>query len=75
MKDPGAWESLVRSHAALVYTVMWPTGHEADEAFHEVWRTAWEGLGLLPDEQRLDAWLATLAVRQVERALNKARDG
>ena len=72
--DRGAWETLVRTHDALVYAVVRKCGFdgdEADELFHEVWLAAWEQLGTAPDERGVPSWLAILAARGAKRALQR----
>jgi len=74
--DQGAWETLVRSHAGLVYTVIRRCGIGDDEAadlFQEVWVAAWDGLASLRDGRGLTSWLATVAARSATRAV-KRRD-
>jgi len=64
--DRQAWESLVRSHATLVYAVIRRCGFDGDEAadlFHEVWLVAWDQLDALPGGNSVAGWLATLAAR------------
>ena len=70
--DQNAWETLVRSHAGLVYAVIRRCGFDGDEAadlFQEVWMAAWDGLGSIRDERALAGWLATIAARRAKRAL------
>ena len=72
--DQDAWESLVRTHAGLVYTVIRRCGISDDEAadlFQEVWVAAWDGLAGLRDERGLASWLATVAARTATRALRR----
>ena len=72
--DQNAWETLVRSHAGLVYAVVRRCGLHGDEAadlFQEVWLAVWNGLGSLRDEGRLTAWLVTVAARQARRGLKR----
>jgi RNA polymerase sigma factor (sigma-70 family) len=72
--DRDAWESLVRAHSGLVYTVIRRYGFGDDEAadiFQEVWVAAWDGLGGLRDERGLASWLATVAARTAGRALRR----
>jgi DNA-directed RNA polymerase specialized sigma24 family protein len=57
-----------------VYTVIRRcglNGYDADDLFHRVWLTAWERLGTLGDERRLERWLVTLAVQEVRRSLTR----
>ena len=72
--DQDAWETLVRSHAGLVYAVIRRCGFDGDEAadlFQEVWLDARSQLGTVHDERRLAAWLAALAARRAKRALRR----
>ncbi len=70
--DQNAWETLVRTHAGLVYTVIRRCGFGGDEAadlFQDVWLAAWEGLATIRDEGALAGWLATVAARRAKRQL------
>ncbi len=72
--DQDAWETLVRSHAGLVYTMIRRCGATEDETadvFQEVWLAAWDGLASLRDERGLASWLATVAARTATRALRR----
>jgi len=72
--DQSAWETLVRGHAGLVYTVVRRCGFDGEEAadlFQEIWVTVWGGLPGLRDERGLSAWIATIAARQAKRALGR----
>ncbi len=72
--DQDAWETLVRTHAGLVYTIIRRCGigdYEAGDLFQEVWVAAWDGLGGLRDERGLASWLATVAARTATRALRR----
>lgn len=72
--DQDAWETIVRTHANLVYAVIRRCGINGDEAadlFQEVWVAAWDGLVSLRDERVLAGWLATIAARQARRALRR----
>ena len=69
--EDGAWEQLVRGHAALVYGVIRRCGLEgqaADDLFHAVWLAIWRRLGTLVDEPCLKTWLVTQTIREVTRA-------
>ena len=68
--DQTAWETLVRQHAALVYTVIRRCGYREDEAadlYQDVWVAAWDNLRMLRDEGGLAAWLVTIAARKARR--------
>ena len=70
--DQNAWETLVRTHAGLVYAVIRRCGFDSDEAadiFQEVWVAAWDGLDGIRDEKALAGWLATIAARRAKRVL------
>ena len=72
--DQDAWETLVRSHAGLVYAVIRRCGFDGDEAadlFQEVWLDARSQLGTVDDERRLAGWLAAQAARRAKRALGR----
>ena len=72
--DQDAWETLVRSHAGLVYAVIRRCGFDGDEAadlFQEVWLDARRQLGTVHDERRLAGWLAALAARRAKWALGR----
>ncbi len=76
--DRDAWQTLVRTHAGLVYTVLRRCGlyeDEAADAFQEVWVAAWEGLAGVQDERALKGWLATIAARTGTRALRRRLRG
>ena len=68
----GAWDSLVRGHAGLVYAVLRRCGFDGDEAadlFQDVWVAAWEQRRAVHDDRELAGWLTTLAARRAKRAL------
>ena len=70
--DQDAWETLVRTHADLVYAIIRRCGFDGDEAtdlFYAVWLAARDQLGTVRDERRLAGWLATLAAREARWAL------
>ena len=72
--DQDAWETLVRSHAGLVYAVIRRCGFDGDEAadlFQEVWLDARSQLGTMHDERRLAGRLAALAARGAMRVLRR----
>ena len=76
--DRDAWETLVRIHAGLVYTVLRRCGlyeDEAADAFQEVWVAAWKGLASVHEERALPGWLATIAARTGIRALRRRAGG
>ena len=65
--DPAAWETLVRTHAGLIYAVIRHCGFDGDEAadlFHIVWLTVREHLSTVRDERALPRWLAATAARE-----------
>ena len=73
--DRGVWETLVRIHGGLVPAVICRCrfdGDQADNLFHAVWLAAWEQLATAPRDAGVAGWLATLAAREVTRALQRA---
>ena len=72
--DPDAWETLVRTHAGLIYAVIRHCGFDGDEAadlFHTVWLAAREHLCTVRDERALASWLAAMAAREAKWALRQ----
>ena len=72
--DRDDWETLVRTHAGLVYAVIRRCGLDGDEAadlLQEVWLDARSQLGTVHDERRLAGRLAALAARRAMRALRR----
>ena len=72
--DQCAWETLVRTHAGLVYAVIRRCGFDGDEAadlFHAVWLAVRDQLNTVRDERGLAGWLATLTARKARWALRR----
>ena len=70
--DQDAWETLVRTHADLIYAIIRRCGFDGDEAtdlFYAVWLVARDQLGTVRDERRLAGWLAALAAYRATLAL------
>ena len=68
--DEGAWESLVRRYANLVYAIASRAGlsdDEAADAFQAVFVIVWRNLDLLDEPQAFAGWLATIARRETWR--------
>ena len=73
----GAWEELVRRHAALVHSIARRSGlgnEDADEVFQTTYVLAWRNLGLLDRPAALGGWIATIARREAWR-LRRRRAG
>ena len=74
--DRAAWQSLVETHAGLVWSVIRQGGlpkEAADDAFQEVFAAAVRALPGLKDHARFDAWLVTTARRTVWKSWSSRR--
>jgi len=74
--DGAAWESLVSDYERLVFSIPLGYGLSRDEAAditQIVFTTLLQSLDAIQQEDRLSAWLATVARRQSWRALERAR--
>lgn len=74
--DPRAWEHLLDDYERLVFSIPLRYGlsrEEAADISQVVFTTLLQSLDAIQDEERLGAWLATVARRQSWRALERSK--